>query len=120
MDMCTDMCIDMRINMCTEMCMNVCIGVCIRVCAGVCYPISRAEDYMSPLDPRSFSKYYSPAGAKAISLENNHQSHYVVISANTFQCVDGVRNGVVPDYDELVVQDRLQLAPCYRMYFTAP
>ena len=54
------------------------------------------------------------------ALKNQFNSHYVFVSrAHNYQCMDGVRNGVEPDYDELVCRNEHQLLPAYRLYFRA-
>mmetsp|Transcript_80135 Transcript_80135/g.235705 ORF Transcript_80135/g.235705 Transcript_80135/m.235705 type:complete len:459 (-) Transcript_80135:109-1485(-) len=89
------------------------------VSPGMTYPISRAEDYRQPDRQDSHSQYHARRGEPARSLRNQFQSHYVCIEARHFQCMDGMRHGAVPDYDELVCQDGAQLSPAYLLYFCA-
>ena len=84
---------------------------------GTCYPITRYEDYTSPHDPAAFSTFYAPPPSNGLSLKHNYQSHYAVVNSATYQ-VPVPGDGVVPDYDELVLQDKTQLLPAYRLYFT--
>ena len=60
---------------------------------------------------------YSKLRDKA--LVNQFNSHYVFVSQDNYQCMDGVRNGVEPDYDELVCESAQQALPAYRLYFRA-
>ena len=87
------------------------------VALGMTYPISRAVDYDAPADADSFSRYYTPPGRPTIALEQDYQSHYVAIDADSKQCSDGLRRaGVRADYDELVCQNPAQLLPAYKLY----
>ena len=85
---------------------------------GRTYPITRRTDYAQPDDPDSFSIYCSPRGQPAVALKNQFQSHFVVIDDEKYQCepAPGLcdRTGW---YDELVLQDKAQLLPAYRLYF---
>ena len=42
---------------------------------------------------------------------------YVCIGRDGYQCVDGLRGGRTPDYDELVLNEGSQLLPAYRLFF---
>ena len=93
------------------------VVVACYVAIGMTYPISRAVDYERPDDAASFSRYYTPPGRPAMALDNNHQSHYVAVDADNYQCSDGLRRaGVRADYDELVCQSTAQLLPAYKLY----
>ena len=59
-----------------------------------------------------------PAGPQA--LKPPFDAHYVAVQRGEYQCVDGVRNGLVPDYDELIVKEAQQALPAFRLYFTNP
>jgi hypothetical protein len=85
---------------------------------GMCYPLSRKADYTGAA--AAHSKFYAAPGRQAKPLVNQFQSHYVAVGANDFEIVDGVRNKVVADYDEIVFRESAQLIPAYRMYFKAP
>ena len=80
---------------------------------GRTYPITRRTDYAQPDDPSSSSIYCSPRGQPAVALKNQFQSHYVVISGDNYQC----EAEHLARYDELVLQDKAQLLPAYRLYF---
>ena len=60
---------------------------------------------------------YSRAGEPAKSLRAPFDSHYVCIGRDGYQCVDGLRGGRTPDYDELVLNEGSQLLPAYRLFF---
>jgi len=81
------------------------------------YPVSRTPDYARPtnLNGNNYSKLRNQA------LQPQFNSHYAFVSAShNYQCMDGVRDGVVMDYDELVCEKGEQLLPAYRLYFRAP
>ena len=86
---------------------------------GLAYPITRDHagadcDYI----PGTFaSRFYSNEGEPAKALRSPFDSHYVCIRRDDYQCMDGVRHDVAPEYDELVLGDAAQLLPCYRLYF---
>lgn len=84
---------------------------------GMCYPISRRVDYSKPRQQSTPSKFCETAAGTP--LKGQFQSHYVVVERSHYQCVDRVRNGQVPDYDELVVRHPAQMLPAYRLYFRA-
>ena len=83
------------------------------VAPGMVYPVSRTPDYARPRDMGTDSKLRDKA------LVNQFNSHYVFVSQDNYQCMDGVRNGVEPDYDELVLKEAHQALPAYRLFFTA-
>ena len=84
------------------------------VAPGMVYPVSRKPDYARPKQLTSDSKLRDGA------LTNQFNSHYAFVSrAHNYQCMDGVRNGVEPDYDELVCESAQQALPAYRLYFRA-
>ena len=83
------------------------------VAPGMVYPVSRRPDYARPRDMDTDSKLRDKA------LVNQFNSHYVFVSQDNYQCMDGVRNGVEPDYDELVCESAQQALPAYRLYFRA-
>ena len=83
------------------------------VAPGMVYPVSRTPDYAQPHQLHTFSKLRDQA------LKNQFNSHYVFVSGDNYQCMDGVRNGVEPDYDELVCKSAQQALPAYRLYFRA-
>lgn len=84
---------------------------------GMCYPISRTEDYALPKKQSSTSKFCDDA--KGRPLKGQFQSHYAMIEGLHYQCMDGVRRGQEPDYDEIVFRYPSQLLPAYRLYFVA-
>merc|ERR1712070_557562 len=83
---------------------------------GWCYPISRKADY--PREGRDLTEsctYYTPPPEPAVHLKHNFQSHYTFVSQRTgYQCELNSK----PHYDELVLQDKTQLVPAYRLYFS--
>ena len=86
---------------------------------GLAYPITRDHtgadcDYIA--DSVS-SRFYSNRGEPAKALRSPFDSHYVCIRRDDYQCMDGMRHDVAPEYDELVLGDASQLLPCYRLYF---
>ena len=84
------------------------------VAPGMAYPVSRTPDYAKPKQLRTDSKLRDQA------LTNQFNSHYAFVSrAHNYQCMDGVRSGVEPDYDELVCESAQQALPAYRLYFRA-
>ena len=84
------------------------------VAPGMVYPVSRTPDYARPRQLGTDSKLRDKA------LVNQFNSHYAFVSASdNFECMDGVRNGVEPDYDELVCENEHQVLPAYRLYFRA-
>ena len=84
------------------------------VAPGMVYPVSRTPDYAQPRQLGTNSKLRDKA------LVNQFNSHYAFVSrAHNYQCMDGVRNGVEPDYDELVCESAQQALPAYRLYFRA-
>ena len=84
------------------------------VAPGMVYPVSRTPDYARPRQLGTVSKLRGKA------LKNQFNSHYAFVSASDdYQCIDGVRDGVEPDYDELVCGNEHQLLPAYRLYFRA-
>ena len=86
------------------------------VSPGMVYPVSRTPDYARPAN-MSGSNY---SRLRDQALQPQFNSHYAFVSAaHNFQCMDGARNGVVMDYDELVCDSALVL-PAYRLYFRAP
>merc|ERR1712216_46170 len=71
------------------------------VAPGMVYPVSRTPDYAQPDQLDTDSKLRDKA------LVNQFNSHYVFVSGDNYQCMDGVRNmrnGEEPDYDELVCE----------------
>jgi hypothetical protein len=81
---------------------------------GMVYPVSRTPDYARPGQLATVSKLKDKA------LTNQFNSHYAFVSrAHNYQCMDGVRSGVEPDYDELVCESAQQALPAYRLYFRA-
>ena len=85
------------------------------VVAGMVYPVTRKPDYSRPNDMSTVSKLQGQA------LQPQFNSHYACVSANdNYQCMDGARNGVTMDYDELVCETAQQVLPAYRLYFRAP
>lgn len=87
------------------------------VAPGMCYPISRRIDYARPRTQSSLSKFYDDAPGRP--LKGQFQSHYAAIEGRHYQCVDDLRGGNAPDYDELVVRHPAQMLPAYRLYFRA-
>ena len=84
------------------------------VAPGMVYPVSRKPYYAKPSQVGTDSKL------KDRALKNQFNSHYAFVSRDhNYQCMDGVRNGVVPDYDELVCESAQQALPAYRLYFRA-
>ena len=83
------------------------------VAPGMVYPVSRTPDYARPWDMNTSSQLRDKA------LVNQFNSHYVFVSGRNYQCMDGVRSGVEPDYDELVCESAQQALPAYRLYFRA-
>ena len=84
------------------------------VAPGMVYPVSRTPDYKRPRQLGTDSKLRNKA------LVNQFNSHYAFVSrSDNYQCMDGVRNGVEPDYDELVCESAQQVLPAYRLYFRA-
>ena len=84
------------------------------IAPGMVYPVSRKPDYARPSLLGTDSKLRDKA------LVNQFNSHYAFVSRrDNFQCMDGVRNGVEPDYDELVCESSQQALPAYRLYFRA-
>ena len=78
------------------------------------YPVSRTPDYPKPRNMKSDSSLRDGA------LVNQFNSHYAFVSAkHNYQCMDGVRNGLAPDFDELVLESPVQALPAYRLYFRA-
>ena len=90
------------------------VVIAAHVAPGMVYPVSRKPDYARPKELASYSKLRDKA------LTNQFNSHYAFVSrAHNYQCMDGVRNGVEPDYDELVCESAQQAVPAYRFYFRA-
>jgi hypothetical protein len=84
------------------------------VAPGMVYPVSRKPDYARPGQLGTVSKLKDKA------LTNQFNSHYAFVSrTHNYQCMDGVRSGVEPDYDELVCRTEQQALPAYRLYFRA-
>ena len=83
------------------------------VAPGMVYPVSRTPDYAQPDQLDTDSKLRDKA------LVNQFNSHYAFVSRYNYQCMDGVRNGVEPDYDELMCEYPQQALPAYRLYFRA-
>ena len=88
---------------------------------GLAYPITRDHagadcDYIAG---SVSSRFYSDRGEPAKGLRSPFDSHYVCITRDDYQCMDGMRQGhdVAPEYDEIVLGDASQLLPCYRLYF---
>jgi hypothetical protein len=86
---------------------------------GLAYPITRDHagadcDYIAG---SVSSRFYSDRGEPAKALRSPFDSHYVCIRRDDYQCMDGMRQDVAPEYDEIVLGDASQLLPCYRLYF---
>ena len=86
---------------------------------GLAYPVTRDHagadcDYIAG---GVSSRFYSNRGEPAKALRSPFDSHYVCIRRDDYQCMDGMRHDVEPEYDELVLGDASQLLPCYRLYF---
>ena len=92
------------------------------VCPGLVYPLSRAVDYSPGVQDKGahYSNFYQPPPAVPSALKPPFDAHYVCVQRSTYQCVDGVRDGLVADYDELIVKEGTQALPAFLLYFRQP
>ena len=92
------------------------------VVPGLTYPLSRAVDYAPgvTVGGSTYSNFYQEPPAGPLALKPPFDSHYVAVQRGAYQCFDGVRRNLEPDYDELVLKEAQQALPAYRLYFTAP
>ena len=90
------------------------VVIAAHVAQGMVYPVSRTPDYARPRQLGTDSKLRDKA------LKNQFNSHYAFVSrSDNYECMEGVRSGVEPDYDELVCGNPQQALPAYRLYFRA-
>ena len=84
-------------------------------------PLSRAVDYSPGVNVHgsTYSNFYEPPPSAPKSIQPPFDSHFVAVQRGEYQCVDGLRRGVEPDYDELVCESAQQALPAYRLYFRA-
>ena len=81
------------------------------------WPTRAPPCFFSRAGDGTFSRFYSRAGEPAQSLRAPFDSHSLCIGRRGYQCVDGLRGGRTPDYDELVLNEGSQLLPAYRLFF---
>ena len=67
----------------------------------------------------TYSNFYEPPPSAPKSIQPPFDSHFVAVQRGEYQCVDGLRRGVEPDYEELVLKEAHQALPAYRLFFTA-
>ena len=90
------------------------------VVPGLTYPLSRAVDYSPGVHVGGVhcSNFYQEPPRGPLALKPPFDSHYVAVQRGEYQCVDGLRNGHMPDYDELILKEAQQALPAFRLYFT--
>ena len=91
------------------------------VTPGLVYPLSRAVDYQPGLQHggEHYCNFYQAPPSAPSALKPPFDAHYACVERGSYQCVDGVRRGRVPDYDELVLKEPQQALPAFRLYFTS-